>query len=255
MPRPCSARQAEEPGYDDEGPQQPQDGEDPRQELPCRSPARPGLCHQQEEPPHEGAPGLTRRGASRGRTLAFLLIAGSSVASGLCPAFADIPPAAKQDARLDALYARLAQAHDRAQAAAIEAEILRAWQLPISPTTSVLVEAGHAAISTDDTRHALDDLDSAIDLQPEIGSLWRERAIARVHAHDAAGAVTDLGHAIDLDPRDFLAWETLSRVLEVKGDARGAYAAWQKALALDPQADDAKARLDLLRRKALGERA
>ncbi len=99
------------------------------------------------------------------------------------------------------------------------------------------------------------DLDSAIDLQPELGVLWRERAVMRLHTGDTAGSIADLGQAIDRDPRDFQSWSILSEVTETKGDAQAAYAAWQKVLTLDPQAVDADHRLQLLKRKALGEPA
>lgn len=119
----------------------------------------------------------------------------------------------------------------------------------------MLLDGAHAASAAGDHERAVADLDSAIDLQPELGSLWRERGIAKLRAGDAKGAASDLGHAIDLDPRDFLAWTTLSLALEASGNATGAYAAWQKVIAIDPHAANAEGRLDTLRRKALGERA
>ena len=45
-----------------ESPQQPQGRQGSRQGLPRRTPARAGLCDQQEEPAHEGAPGVERAG-------------------------------------------------------------------------------------------------------------------------------------------------------------------------------------------------
>ena len=75
----------------------------------------------------------------------------------------------------------------------------------------------------------------------------------RLHTGDTAGAIADLGQAIDRAPNDFQAWSLLSDITESAGDARAAYAAWQKVLAIDPKALDADKRLDLLRRKALGQ--
>ncbi len=156
---------------------------------------------------------------------------------------------------LQSLLAELAQARTRGQAASLEQRIEAAEETPISPTARVLVEGGNAALVSGKAGRAVEDLDSAIDLQPELGILWRERAVMRLHSGDTAGTIADLGQAIDRDPHDFQAWSILSEITESKGDATAAYAAWQKVLAIDPQAADAAKRLDLLKRKALGEPA
>ena len=124
----------------------------------------------------------------------------------------------------------------------------------ISPTAGVLLDAAHSE-QADQPNKAIADIGAAIDLQPALGPLWRERGIARFRAGDATGAAADLGHAIDIDNRDFLAWSTLSLVLEQRGNLAGALAAWQRVLAIDPHAADAQHRLDTLTRKAQGEHA
>jgi predicted Zn-dependent protease len=151
-----------------------------------------------------------------------------------------------------ALFARLAAAPTRAEAVTLEQQIELAQEKPLSPTTRVLVEGGNAALVAGNGHKAVQDLDSAIDLQPELGLLWRERAVMRLHTGDVAGAIADLGQAIDRDQRDFQSWSILSEITESKGDNDAAYAAWQKVLTLDPQAADAQKRLDTLKRKALG---
>ena len=221
-----------------EGPKLPQDGQGPRQELPRRPPSRPGLRDQQEEPAHEGTSGLKRPAS----LLAVLLLS--------CPA-----GRARADDALNDLFAHLAAATSRGQAASLEQRIEAAEEKPISPTARVLVDGGNAALVAGQTDKAVQDLDSAIDLQPDLGILYRERAVMRLHSGDVAGSIDDLGHAIDREPRDFQAWSILSEVTESKGDAQAAYAAWRKVLAIDPRSEDAGKRLDQLRRKALGEPA
>ncbi len=157
------------------------------------------------------------------------------------------------DASKDDLLGRLAAAKSRGEAASIEQQIEAANEKPVSPTTRVLVDGGNAALVAGKPSKAVHDLDSAIDLQPELGVLWRERAVMRLHSGDNHGAIADLGEAINRDPRDFQAWTLLSEITESTGDAAAAYAAWQKVLAIDPQAADAGKRLDLLKRKALGQ--
>lgn len=231
-------------GYSDEGPQQPQDGEDPRQELPRRAPAWAGLRDQQEEPAHEGAPGLKPHRLSRRAGPAALAVA---VLLSRAAAGASNP--------LDDLYAHLQAATSRAQAETVENQIVEQAGHTVSPTAGVLLDAAHAEQANDQPNKAIADLGAAIDLQPELGPLWRERGIARFRAGDLAGADADLGRAIDIDRRDFLAWSTLSLVLEHQGNLPGALAAWQRVLTIDPHAADAQHRLDTLTRKAQGEHA
>ena len=157
------------------------------------------------------------------------------------------------DATVDGLLAKLAAARSRGEAASIEQQIEAAEEKPVSPTARVLVDGGNAALVAGKPGKAVQDLDSAIDLQPNLAILWRERAVMRLHSGDTHGAVADLGEAINRDPRDFQAWSLLSEITEQSGDANAAYAAWQKVLAIDPHALDAAKRLDLLKRKALGQ--
>ena len=178
------------------------------------------------------------------RLRAALLVAFISTPAGLVFASATT---------IDGLLAMLAAARTRGEAASIEQQIEAAEEKPVSPTARVLVDGGNAALVAGKPGKAVGDLDSAIDLQPDLAILWRERAVMRLHSGDNHGAIADLGEAINRAPRDFQAWTLLSEITESTGDASAAYAAWQKVLAIDPQAANAAKRLDLLKRKALGQ--
>ena len=156
---------------------------------------------------------------------------------------------------MDDLYAHLRAATSRAQAETAEREIVEQSGRTISPTAGVLLDAAHAEQANDQPNKAIADISAAIDLQPELGPLWRERGLAKLRAGDATGAAADLGHAIDVDNRDFLAWTTLSLALEHQGNMPAALAAWQRVLAIDPHAADAQRRLETLTRKAQREHA
>ncbi len=160
---------------------------------------------------------------------------------------APAPPSA-----IDAAEHRLALARDPAEASAIEAETETLRARAVAPTTAVLLEGSHQALAAGKARDAVADDDSALALQPELGLLWRDRAIARVHSGDLAGAVSDLGAAIDRDHGDVAAWRTLSEIEEIRGNAAAAYAAWQHVMTLDPETAGGAARDDVLKRKALG---
>ena len=125
----------------------------------------------------------------------------------------------------------------------------------LAPTTVVLLDAARRALGAGKPDDAVADLDSALVLQPDSVLLWRERAIARVHAGDLDGAIADLGEAINRDSRDEPAWEALSRVTEIKGEEKGAFAAWQRVMTLEPAIPDGEPRLERLRKKAFGEPA
>ena len=90
-------------------------------------------------------------------------------------------------------------------------------------------------------------------LDPAYAEALNVRAAARLLNGDARGAVADSGAALTLEPRSFSALQTLSRALEAVGDWAGAFNAWQQSLALDPKTHDAQARLQVLRRRAVGE--
>ena len=124
----------------------------------------------------------------------------------------------------------------------------------ISPSAGILLDQAHAE-EADQPQAAIADIGSAIDLQPELGALWRERGIARLRAGDNGGAAGDLGHAIDIDPRDFLSWISLSVALEHAGNTEGAIAAWKRVLLIDPHAENSQSRLQMLTREAEGEHA
>ncbi len=136
----------------------------------------------------------------------------------------------------------------------IEHEIVEQSGRPISPTAGILLDAAQAEQDSQPNK-AIADIGAAIDLQPELGPLWRERGLAKLRAGDARSAAADLGHAIDIDNRDFLAWSTLSMALEQQGNTAAALAAWQRVLAIDPHAEDGRKRLDTLKRREEGEHA
>lgn len=163
--------------------------------------------------------------------------------------------AAAPDPKLAELTAALAQARGHGQAAQLEAELEALRMQAVPPAIRLLQRRSQRELMSGDTRAALSDADDAVSLQPDSALLWRERAIARAANGDLDAAVGDLGGALSRDPSDGLAWQALARIEEGRQSWMAAYKAWQHVLSLDPQVVDGAARLDRLRRHALGQPA
>jgi cytochrome c-type biogenesis protein CcmH/NrfG len=65
---------------------------------------------------------------------------------------------------------------------------------------------------------------------------------------ELAKAETEFRQAIELSPKHAILWSHLGRVEERLGKASDARTAYTEALALDPSQDDARKRLDELKR-------
>jgi tetratricopeptide (TPR) repeat protein len=136
----------------------------------------------------------------------------------------------------------------------IEAKIRQAWQQAGSPAVLLLLDRGTSDLEAGDANAALDDMDDALVLAPDYAEAWLARALVKFHAGDYPGAIRDIEATLRREPRHFGALQTLSRIAEAQGDWKGALAAWQKVLELDPHTLHGLDRLELLQRKAFGER-
>ena len=117
----------------------------------------------------------------------------------------------------------------------------------------LLLNEGSRDLEDGDTDGALDALDDALVLAPDYAEAWLRRALTKFHAGNYAGAIRDIQATLQREPRNFVALQTLSHIAEAQADWKGALAAWQKVLELDPRTPDGQERLQMLRRRALGE--
>ena len=147
----------------------------------------------------------------------------------------------------------LARAPTPEQAQRLEAQILASWQSRVTPSVQLLVAHATEALSHQDRRAAIGDLDAALDLQSDQAELWRLHAEARLANGDEAGALADLAQALSREPRSFPALADLSRLAEQQGDFARALDAWQRLLAVDPHVHQGASRLAALQRKASGQ--
>jgi tetratricopeptide (TPR) repeat protein len=151
------------------------------------------------------------------------------------------------------LFSALKAAPTEQQASALETQIEVYWRSQITPAVQLLLERSTLAMIHGDRKTAIEDLDAALDLQPEQADLWRLHAEARYANGDEMGAFADLAQALQREPRCFPALADLSRFAEARDDFSRAVKAWQRFLEIDPKAPRGEARLQSLQKKLNGQ--
>jgi len=99
-----------------------------------------------------------------------------------------------------------------------------------------------------DSAKAMDQLSDAIKIDPKVAALHIDMAWMAESKGELAKAETEFRQAIELSPKHAILWSHLGRVEERLGKASDARTAYTEALALDPSQDDARKRLDELKR-------
>jgi tetratricopeptide (TPR) repeat protein len=99
-----------------------------------------------------------------------------------------------------------------------------------------------------DNARAMDQLNDAIKIDPNVAALHIDMAWMAESKGELAKAETEFRQAIELSPKHAILWSHLGRVEERLGKASDAKTAYTEALALDPSQDDARKRLDELKR-------
>jgi len=168
-------------------------------------------------------------------------------------ALAQRPAEAAAHERVGQLLGALKDAPDAATAARLEGQIRLIWAQSGSPAARLLVHRGARELEEGQEQDALDDLDAALLLAPDLPEALLQRAQIRFHLGDYPGAVRDIQATVEREPRHFIAFQLLSHIAEAEGDYQGALVAWKKALELDPRTADAAGRLKQLEFKAFGE--
>ena len=123
----------------------------------------------------------------------------------------------------------------------------------LAPTTGLLLKRAQDDLDAQRPLDAVQDMDDALLLQPDVEVLWRNRAQARLAARNPDGAVADLGVALHHDGRDVMAWKILENAEEQRGDWQAAWKAWQHVIQLEPTIPDADHETQQLRLKAFGQ--
>ena len=169
------------------------------------------------------------------------------------PALAQPRGPAARASELDALFAGLKAAPSEETAVRIERRLREVWTLGVSPAALLLLNRSSRELASSAHEAALEDVEAALVIDPEAPEGYHRRALARAALGDFGGALVDLQETLRREPRYFPAWLSLSRLSENRDDAKGALAAWEKVLELHPKIPNGDERLQVLRRKALGD--
>jgi tetratricopeptide (TPR) repeat protein len=183
------------------------------------------------------------------RALAVLLLS----ALAWTPASAQPTPAETRAQLLERLFGMLQVAPDEHSAGEVEGAIQSQWVAEATPAVKLLLLNGIRELNENNPQDALDDMDAALDLQPDLVEAWRGRALARARLGDTKGAEHDIEETVKREPRQFEALQDLSHIAEQGGDWKGAYAAWTRVMAIDPKTPGGAERLKDLQRRAFGD--
>ncbi len=172
------------------------------------------------------------------------------VAAILAIVMFSLPVAAPAGARLDDLFAQLAQAEPadaRRFAAEIELELAKSG----SPAMDLLLRRGEDALEAGDAAMAVEHLSALIDHAPDFAEAWHLRSVAFFQQGRYGMALADIERALTLEPRHYNAIYGLGVLLEETGQTDLAEAAFLRALTIHPHHEEVTSALERVR-DALG---
>jgi tetratricopeptide (TPR) repeat protein len=176
------------------------------------------------------------------------LAAALGFATALLAPMAAAQPAGDEPARLDRLYAELAEP-GREDWKRIESEIQRIWSRSGSPAMDLLLRRGNEAIEAGTHDVAIEHLTALTDHAPEFAEGWNARATAFYLMGEYALSIADIERVLSLNPRHFGAMMGLATMLEAMGDPESALAALRAAQALNPNRDTLNQAVERLERQ------
>lgn len=168
------------------------------------------------------------------------------VAAFLAIVMFSLPVTAAAGARLDDLFAKLAQAESE-EARRIAAEIDLELAQSGSPAMDLLLRRGEDALEAGDEGMAVAHLSALIDHAPDFAEAWHLRSIAFFRQGRYGLAMADIERALALEPRHYNAIYGLGVLLEETGQPDLAEAAFLRALAIHPHHEEVTSALERVR--------
>ncbi len=162
--------------------------------------------------------------------------------------------AAQDDARLDALFAKLKSTTDVSEAQAIEQVIWRVWLVSGDDKVDTIMALGLRAMAFSDHAAALGAFDQIVRLAPGFAEGWNKRATVRYLLGDYAASAADIERTLALEPRHFGALSGLGLVRLAQGDEAAALEAFEAALEVHPHLAGADTHIKELRERVKGKR-
>lgn len=134
-----------------------------------------------------------------------------AAAEPAAPATPELP--ADRDARLDALFAELAEP-GRSDWEKVEGEIGRIWARSGSASMDLLLRRGNEAMEAEDLPTAIEHFSALVELAPDFAEGWNARATAFYMMGEFSLSMADIEHVLVLEPRHFGALSGLAFIFE-----------------------------------------
>jgi len=169
------------------------------------------------------------------------------------PDYSKISSAAERNARLDALFVRLANAANEDQGELVAEEIWALWLNSGSASVNFVLRRGAAAQTNGEMKLARAMYDHTLDLMPDFAEGWARSSRLALEEENLSRALTEAAHALTLEPRHFYALWTMGNVFEQLGRNEEALEAYREANSLYPTLKAVKERVDALQSSLQGD--
>lgn len=153
------------------------------------------------------------------------------------------------DARLEMLFATLQNSSDADELLEAEAGIWEIWFDSGEEEIDDIMRRAGVAAQRGNLAYAERLYSDVIDQAPDFAEGWNRRATVRFYSQNFQGSLDDIERTLLLEPRHFGATWGLGMILGIQQNFSGAIAAFERLLEIKPNAADAKARIEILRKK------
>lgn len=168
------------------------------------------------------------------------------VPEALEPDYSKLSPKAEREARLDDLFAKLAEREDEESANLVAEEIVAIWMESGSASVNLLLRRGTEASGKGNPKLARKMYNHAVDLAPDFAEAWARSARLALTQKDYNRALNESLKTLELEPRHFYTLWTLGNVLEVLNRSDEALETYREANRLYPELKAVKDRLEQL---------
>ena len=179
------------------------------------------------------------------------LIVSIIVALALC-----LPSAAvgdQTDQRLDQLFTTLKTSHDDSELQETEESIWEIWYQSGDDEIDARMEKAASLVAIGQLAAAEKIYTGIIEALPQFSEGWNRRATVRFYQGDFAGSLADIEETLRLEPRHFGAIWGLGMILGSQHDYERAILAFERLLEIKPNAQDARPRIELLKKEMARE--
>lgn len=161
----------------------------------------------------------------------------------------EAPRPATAAGKLDALFDKLQNTRDPAEAQRTEAAIWQIWVEPGEPAAGSMMQLALDAQQRGDLFGAFALFDAIIHLKPDFAEGWNRRATILYQLGRFEDSRKDAEKTVELEPRHFGALAGLGLIAAAKDDDETALDAFGRALSFNPHMAQVRASFDALRKK------